>query len=456
MSVVIMWRTTLFSAMGAAAFCCAGAAFGQENPSAGVQKTDAPAATPAVNPPADQIVYAPKWLVLNGRVLSGDLLRDAGGYVFKSGGLTARLADGDVEVVADTREGLFVERRKRIDDKDFSERANLARWGMLHGMTEAASAEVEAILRDAPNFEPARKLQKAMRDQKRLVVVSGEQAGGGGKLDAVVGGFGDDALKMFTSRVQMILLNKCGQCHANPRHEGAFKLTARKPHFTPTITQRNFQAAEAMCDLRNPAKSKLLEMAITPHGDAKRVQAPFGGPRDPNYQELKKWVYALARNWQEGFSDDLPAAEIAANENAPAKRPQLAAQTSNGSPPKSKMKPAPNQPGFGSAAADDAPPTKPETMPTKRPSRSAKAPSQTTAEPQAKPKSKPETPPKKSAPAVDPFDPATFNGDDEPLAPTTKPKSPPAPASIPKIPAAKPESKESLYETSPWKPVGKS
>jgi hypothetical protein len=117
-----------------------------------------------------------------------------------------------------------------------------------------------------------------------------------------------------------------------------------------------------MVDLKNPGKSKLLEMAITPHGNAKVQAAAFGGPNDEGFKTLRKWTYMLAKNWQEAFADPEGMPQIAQGNipDLPSRRPAAV-------PPKktvvaSKMKPAPDKPGFGSAAADDAPPARPSLL----------------------------------------------------------------------------------------------
>jgi hypothetical protein len=409
MSLGIMKPKALF--MAALAACALSASINADAPNQGAQGSIPQAKKP--DPP--EIKFENKWLIVNDRLLHGQLLRDDAGYVFNSFGASMRFGLDEVKAVADTRQGLFKQQRDRIDDKDYMERFQLANWGLRYQMKEEAIAELKSILNDAPDFEPASRQLKLLTQQGNMVIRSedaGPRSPNINPLDNGRGGFGDDAVRHFTSKVQLILLNNCGTCHANPRYTGAFKL--KRGRITPSLTHANFRAAETQCDLSDPSKSKLLQMSITPHGTQKI--ASFGGPKDKHYQELRKWAYSLAKNWQEGFSDPEPLPEIASNDShAPARRPGIGSATRPEVASHSKMKPAPDKPGFG-AAADDAPPTPPEQM--KRPSK-------------AKGNGGVQRPTK------DPFDPSEFNkesgsGGTSFTPPATPPRSPTMESSKPK------------------------
>jgi len=309
--------------------------------------------------------YLPKWVLLrNGRMQFGEVMKDSAGYLFRSNGARMRFSETQVEAVADTKTDIFRYKRNRIAANDLDERVELARWCLVHLLIVEAKSEVKAVLAIDPQFEPARKLFKNLEHPESPFAPQQETkapiATSGIASDAA--GFGDEAIHLFTSQVQLILLNKCGKCHSNPRYETEFRLSDRRS-INKANTSRNFKAAEAMVDLRNPGKSKLLEMAITPHGGDKVVSAPFGGPNDEGFKALRKWSYMLAKNWQEAFADPEGMPQIAQGNlpDLPARRP-AAQPTKKSTAVASKMKAPPDKPGFGSGAADDAPPQRPSLM----------------------------------------------------------------------------------------------
>jgi hypothetical protein len=371
-------------------------------------------------------------LFRNGRLLSGQILKDTAGYLFRSNGASFRCTHGEVEAVADSKSELYKYKRNRIAANDLPERFELARWCLRYQLPEEAKAETEAILAIDPQFEPARKFLKSLENPRSPFGPKQESPvdmHGDGGLSYETGGFGEDAMGQFTKRVQLILINKCGNCHANPRHESEFRLSSARG-INPTVTGKNFRAAELMVDLRNPSKSKLLEMAITPHGGANVARAPFGGPNDPNYKSLRGWVFTLSRNWQEAYSDPEGLPQIAQGDlgDMPSRRPGVAPPTRKPTGVAGKMKPAPEKPGFGTAAADDAPPERPSLL-------------------NARPK---KTPPAASKqPEGDPLDPSGFN-DAEVGGSTRAPKSAEqAPKSPPRGGAYADQPKKSTGSSSP-------
>lgn len=372
-------------------------------------KEDAPAAptVSALDPGAPNTAegrFLPKWVLLrSGHLDQRDIMKDAAGYLWRKFGASGRFSFTEVVAVVDTKADVYKYKRNRIADNDLTERMELANWCLRHVMVEEATEEARAVLKiDPKNAKAVQFLKRLQSEEGRQKAAAEGVAASGGNLAGDAAGFGDDALNMFTKNIQLILMNKCGNCHANPRHEGAFQLaTVKRPN--PASTSRNFKAAESFVDLKNPSRSKLLEMALTPHGGSKNATAPFAGPNDLAFKSLRKWTITLAKNWHEAFAqpDDMP---FIANDDLP----DWSTRRPNAVPPKkntavaSKMKPAPDQPGFTSAAADDAPPQRPSLM---------NAPKKKTAAPKA--------------PEGDPLDPDDFNkkevGETNPPSERTEP-----------------------------------
>lgn len=331
-------------------------------------KSDAtPPAVPHVDNNAPNTAegrYLPKWVLLrDGHMRFGEVMKDAVGYLFRSNGARMRLSATQVEAVADTKADIFRYKKNRIPPNDLEERLELAKWCYRQHLIDEAKAETTAVLAIDPQHAQAKKLLKNLDVTEAPTMSSSENGASIGStgIGAEADGFGEDSLRMFTSQIHLILLNKCGRCHGNARHESEYKLSNRR--ITPSVTKKNFQATELMVDLRNPGKSKLLEMALTPHGSSKSAMAAFGGPHDEGFKALRKWTFLLAKNWQEAFAEPEGMPQIAQDQlpDLPSRRPTAAPPTKK-TAVASKMKPAPEKPGFGTAAADDAPPERPSLL----------------------------------------------------------------------------------------------
>jgi hypothetical protein len=101
----------------------------------------------------------------------------------------------------------------------------------------------------------------------------------------------DEAIEGFASRVQPLLLNRCGAaiCHGL-RSASAFQLVG--PGWGKTVTQkytqRNLAAVWQQLDLAQPEASPLLTVPAKPHAG---LPTPVFGEHDqPQLELLKAWV----------------------------------------------------------------------------------------------------------------------------------------------------------------------
>ncbi len=109
---------------------------------------------------------------------------------------------------------------------------------------------------------------------------------------AVGVGFEAGALPLFAAKVQPVLMNRCGTCHARPEYPGTFKLARIAEGFAdPDGTERNARAATLAVDRLNPAASPLLTFAAAPHGPAKATPLDRSHPA---FWPLEQWVRLTA------------------------------------------------------------------------------------------------------------------------------------------------------------------
>jgi hypothetical protein len=107
-----------------------------------------------------------------------------------------------------------------------------------------------------------------------------------------------EALSLFATRVQPILMNTCVSCHASGR-AGAFRLTRAYESGTVNrrAAQQNLAAVLTQVNLERPAASPLLLKAVSVHGEAS--QAPLKNRQTPAFHTLEEWVrLAVASNPQ--------------------------------------------------------------------------------------------------------------------------------------------------------------
>ena len=110
-------------------------------------------------------------------------------------------------------------------------------------------------------------------------------------------GLPEDAVETFVSRVQPLLLNRCGAntCHG-VRAASEFRLV--RPGWGKTVTrrftQRNLHAALRAVNFDAPHESPLLLAPSAPHGNV--AGAIFSGREAPQLRVLVDWVRQVTRD----------------------------------------------------------------------------------------------------------------------------------------------------------------
>lgn len=363
-----------------------------------------------------------KMLLLdNDRVVAAHVQELPDGYLVSRNGGSVRYPKSRIVRIADTIEQLYEYKRSQVPEHDVAEHLRLYEWCLARGLRVQAKAELELVLKLDPENRLANKrmLQLQERDQssgsRPAAMYSKEDrlADPSEVINRFVNGYGQESFSQYNS-VERILVNRCASCHANPRHEGDFRLYSRQGggSLGQRLTARNLEAVLSKIDLSAPQESELLAKAITAHGQMQ--VAAFGGIHDKLYQEIEDFVYMVAGKYNR---DDTMVAEVR-RRRAPTSvggfgidRPSTADLVSQSSlRPRPVMPVAPGddvqRPGLGSFVADDAPPTQPGKM----------FPKQQVSKPR---------------PVEDPFDPNAFNQQFGAAPPKQKPAEPTEPKPAP-------------------------
>lgn len=234
-------------------------------------------------------------ILANDRVLEGEIDRFGDQYRIRRGvGETLIAANRGKRLCADWGEALaYVRSQANLGDPD--ERLRLARWCQQHGLNDDAALEAGVALEMRPTHPETKKLVRFLQrnpDTAPTTQAAGPQAP---KVVEPVPqlDISADALALFTTKVQPILLNTCASCHANGKG-GNFQLVQPGELAARPATQRNLAMAVLQLRLDNPAASPLLVKAVSAHGTL--TQPLFRDRRAVPIQTLQHWAEQLAAN----------------------------------------------------------------------------------------------------------------------------------------------------------------
>jgi hypothetical protein len=274
----------------------------------------AAALLPAAPPPAPVPANPPEALPLSGKVLvlknertvEGEIEYIAGRYrVRRPVGEMWVEAAGVLRLCANQGEAYACLHGLALaKPEDADRRLRLAEWCLDRGMTAEARAELEEGL----------KLNKAHPDGRRLVARLQARPGTGAASQATQPPtlpappqapdleLTSEALNLFGTRVQPILMNTCANCH-NDAQGTAFRLipTSEIGVGNRTTLHRNVAAVLAYVNPAQPLSSPFLTKAASVHwwkqtpeglrlaaGDP--TQPPFQNRHAPAYRALEDWV----------------------------------------------------------------------------------------------------------------------------------------------------------------------
>ena len=234
----------------------------------------------------------------NGEVLAGTTTKVGDRYVVaKSDGSELRIPTRDVEMHCLDLDEAYIRRRQTVSPRDGSAHLQLADWCLRCGLHARAADELLAAIAIAPRDPRIGGLERRLRSATDPVPVRETVPAvhtsplHQGDSERVLSALPSDAVESFASRVQPMLLNRCGSnaCHGG-RSSTEFQLIS--PGWGKTITlrytQRNLLAAYRQVDSARPEASPLLTIPGRPHGG---LESSVFGERDrPQLELLDAWV----------------------------------------------------------------------------------------------------------------------------------------------------------------------
>lgn len=265
-------------------------------------------------------------LLHNGNVLRGSVVVAGPQVLLRTGKSSEIKLDAQqVAFTAPTLGGLYTFRAAQRDSNDLAGHLEDARWCLRGGLHDEMGQSLQAARRlDDSHPELLRlqrQLQVALQPPPAAPVALVPQPAAPAEAEAAAKAEAEtaaaartpppwtadaeledlqvssDLLAHFTSRVQPILLNRCGNagCHRSPT-EAAWQLTHMGVQVRPParMTRLNLVATLQWIDRAAPEQSELLRYAVEPH--AGRREPPLRPSDDVAIHALQLWAHLVAQS----------------------------------------------------------------------------------------------------------------------------------------------------------------
>lgn len=266
---------------------------------------------------------------LDGRVLTGVVSRQAGGYLLERSGGRMSIPREQVRCVAPSLLEAYRLQREAMIDPTAAELIQLAEWCVAYRLYEQAGDELKRALRRDPNNETARRMLARVEDLllAQPAPVTSASASEQPPAPAVesLGGLSRSTAAMYSTRVQPLLINSCGKanCHGTAT-SSAFRLVPVRfdSRNHRKASEQNLAEVLRWIDFQRPANSPLLKATEGNHAEA-RTPVFSGSQAAAQQRLLRDWVQAVVKERRD---------EEARWANLPAWRTNQARQAETASP----------------------------------------------------------------------------------------------------------------------------
>lgn len=246
-------------------------------------------------------------LLNSGRIMTGQVERNAGGYLIHQNSGRVQLALDDVKFIVDSlRDGYYKQRDSVVEPTPATHLA-LANWCISYRLYDEASVELKKCLETDPDNEAARRLLARLTDTIRANLtptpdVPVARKGSDGYIQPEVetlGGLSRESAVQFTMQIQPLLLNKCGNasCHGMSSENEFHLISSRgSGHGARQTSEQNLSEVLRQIDFEKVSQSKLLSVMRTAHGGKGTVFA--GQNARDQMNRLQTWVRTVVNEKQ--------------------------------------------------------------------------------------------------------------------------------------------------------------
>jgi hypothetical protein len=247
---------------------------------------------------------APELLIVmtDGRVIRGNAQGHAAGYLVDRTAGRMLVPHEQIRCVARNLPDAYRQQREAMVDPTAASLIQLAEWCISYRLYDEAADELRRALRRDPENDIARRMLARVQEQLLATPTKGLErplSNREGLLTPEVeslGGLSREAASNFTTKIQPLLMNKCGNaaCHGTEADNG-FRLNMVRLGSANHRRSSELNLALVMkyVDMHEPHHSPLLENVRKGHGGAPATL--FGGSSGPaQLKILSDWVQTVA------------------------------------------------------------------------------------------------------------------------------------------------------------------
>lgn len=242
-------------------------------------------------------------MLIKGRILSGRVTRNAGGYLIEEDTGRIQVPAEEVKFVVRNLHEAYCEQRDSIVEPTPATHVALANWCIKYELYDDARDELKACLKTHPQHRDALRLLNRLTDTLRKdLPPKAEEPIVRKTVDGFtqpevesLGGLSRDNATMFTSRIQSILVQKCGNasCHGGASTKPFHLVPARVAgRGSSQNTQRNLAEVMRYIETDDVARSQLLAVLRGSHGGKGAVFTGKGA--NEQIKSIRTWVMAVA------------------------------------------------------------------------------------------------------------------------------------------------------------------
>ena len=279
-------------------------------------------------------------MLTSGRILSGVVSRNAGGYLVEQQNGRVQVSSEEVKFVVNDLKEAYRQQRDSVVHPTPSTHVALANWCISHRLNDEARDELRKCLKSDPDNEEARRLLQRLTDTMRAGLAPAAAPPAPLKTNdgflqpnvESLGGLSRETATLFTSRIQPILLNKCGNasCHGTTASNGFRLYNARNSgNGSRQNSERNLAEALRFIDFDDVSQSQLLTLSTGGHGGKGAI---FTGPAAADqFKLLRSWALTVAREKQAEANELEQLPRITGKKNGKTAKPRVtqAAYTSD-------------------------------------------------------------------------------------------------------------------------------
>lgn len=241
-------------------------------------------------------------LLTSGRMLTGHASRNAGGYLIEQENGRIQIPAEEVKFICRDLQEMYRKQRDSIVEPTPATHVALAKWCITYDLYDDARNELKICLKADPQHRDALRMLNRLTDTLRKDLPPKTEPPpvrktiDGFNLPEVesLGGLSRDTATLFTTRIQPLLINKCGNasCHGSASSNAFHILPSRVAgRGSPKNVQRNLAAVMKYIETDDVARSELLTALRGAHGGGGAVFQ--GKTANDHVRTIRSWVVSV-------------------------------------------------------------------------------------------------------------------------------------------------------------------